>query len=594
MAELIDLGKIRFDFKGAYDGATTYERNDVVSYNGSAYVYKNTTSASANVPTNTTYWDKLAEGITVSAGDSGYILTNNGSTINWTTNPSITTVTTSGDISAGDDLIASDSILAGASASTLYNSLTNPKVVIQTSATDYAQVAFRNTGNAVDSSTDFIAYANNGTDAAGWIDMGITAANFADAGFTITGGHDGYIFLEAPAGTSGNGNLVLATGDNGVENKIVFAAGGLSSDNTQMVITPDQNIHIEIPTASTSPTTGALTVVGGVGIQGDVNIQGAISFGGSGTSVTTDNLAVEDATITVGSNNVADIVDLGLVLEYGISATPSTKTITNKALTSNVATLTTGTTHGYAIGDLAVITGVDATFNGTYPIATVPTTTTFTYAKTAANVASAAVSPAGSVTVSAKRRFGGMVRDASDGVVKVFGEATTKPSNTVNFSEAGLVNGGFQTGALTASTITASGLVTFTGGSSFTGTTDVQELREQVVDVTLASNVGTLDWASGNIYYIATAPSAAMTFNVTNLPTDASKIMTINVFVTQGSTGYIPTTFQIGAAAQTIRWAGGIAPTATSTAGKIDIFSFSLQRTSGGDWIVYGSANQNF
>jgi hypothetical protein len=594
MAELIDLGKIRFDFKGAYSAETTYERNDVVLYNGSSYVYKNATSESGNLPTDVAYWDKLSQGVTVSAGDSGYILTNNGTSTTWTTNPSVTTVTASGDIAAGDDLIASDSVLAGSGASTFYDSLTNPKTVIQTSATDYAQVAFRNTGNSADSSTDFIAYANNGTDDAGWIDMGITAANFSDEEFTITGGHDGYIFLEAPAGTSGNGNLVLATGDNGAENKIVFAAGGLSSDNTQMVITPDQNIHIEIPTASTSPTTGALTVVGGVGIQGDVNIQGAISFGGSGTSVTTDNLAVEDATITVGSNNVTDVVDLGLVLEYGIAATPSTKTITNKALTSNVATLTTGTTHGYAIGDIAVITGVDATFNGTYPIASVPTTTTFTYAKTAANVTSAAVSPAGSVTVSAKRRFGGMVRDASDGVIKVFEEATTKPSNTVNFSEAGLVNGDFQTGALTASAISASGLVTFTGGSSFTGTTDVQEMREQVVDVTLSSNVGTLNWQSGNIYYIGTAPTGAMTLNVTNVPTTASRVMTINVFVTQGSTGYIPTTFQIDGSTQTLKWAGGSAASATNGAGKIDIFTFTMMRTSGGSWIVYGGAMNNF
>jgi hypothetical protein len=594
MAELIDLGKIRFDFKGAYSSGTTYERNDVVLYNGSSYVYKNVESAAGNSPTDSAYWDKLAEGVNVANEYSGYILTNNGTVTQWTTNPSVTTVTTSGDITAGDDLISSDSILAGSGASTFYDSLTNPKAVVQTSATDYAQIAFRNTGNSADSSTDFIAYANNGTDDSGWIDMGITAANFSDPEFTITGGHDGYVFMEAPAGTSGDGNLVFATGSNGAQNKIIFAAGGLSSDNTQMVITPDQNIHIEIPTASTSPTTGALTVVGGVGIQGDVNIQGAISFGGSGTSVTTDNLAVEDATITVGSNNVTDVVDLGIVLEYGIPTTPSTKTITNKALTSNIATLTTGTAHGYSIGDIAVITGVDATFNGTYPIASVPTTTTFTYQKTAANVTSAAVSPAGSVTVSAKRRFGGMVRDASDGIIKVFEEATTKPSNTVNFSEAGLINGDFQTGALTASTISASGLVTFTGGSSFTGTTDVQEMREQVVDVTLASNVGTLNWTSGNIYYIATAPTGAMTFNVTNVPTTASRVMTINVFVTQGSTGYIPTTFQIDGSTQTLKWAGGSAPSGTNGAGKIDIFTFTMMRTSGGSWIVYGGAMNNF
>ena len=72
-----------------------------------------------------------------------------------------------------------------------------------------------------------------------------------------------------------------------------------------------------------------------------------------------------------------------------------TVSITNKALTSNVATLTTSVAHGLTVGMTITITGVDATFNGEYRITTVPTTTTFTYAKTASNVTSTPVSPAG-------------------------------------------------------------------------------------------------------------------------------------------------------------------------------------------------------
>jgi hypothetical protein len=75
-----------------------------------------------------------------------------------------------------------------------------------------------------------------------------------------------------------------------------------------------------------------------------------------------------------------------------------TASVTNKALTSNVATLTTAAAHGFATGFEVVVTGVDATFNGTYTITGVPTTTTFTYAKTASNVASTPVSPAGTAT----------------------------------------------------------------------------------------------------------------------------------------------------------------------------------------------------
>jgi hypothetical protein len=72
-----------------------------------------------------------------------------------------------------------------------------------------------------------------------------------------------------------------------------------------------------------------------------------------------------------------------------------TVSITNKALTTNVATLTTSAAHGLSTGMQITITGVDATFNGAYRITSVPTTTTFTYAKTATNVTSTPVSPAG-------------------------------------------------------------------------------------------------------------------------------------------------------------------------------------------------------
>ena len=68
--------------------------------------------------------------------------------------------------------------------------------------------------------------------------------------------------------------------------------------------------------------------------------------------------------------------------------------VSNKSLTSNVATLTTSAAHGFEIGQTVTVAGVDATFNGTYLI-TNKTNNTFTYAKTATNVESTAVSPVG-------------------------------------------------------------------------------------------------------------------------------------------------------------------------------------------------------
>ena len=62
--------------------------------------------------------------------------------------------------------------------------------------------------------------------------------------------------------------------------------------------------------------------------------------------------------------------------------------VTNKALTSNVATLTIGT-HYLTVGSTVNIDNIDATFNGTY-VLTAVAATTISYARTAANVTSVA------------------------------------------------------------------------------------------------------------------------------------------------------------------------------------------------------------
>jgi N4-gp56 family major capsid protein len=84
---------------------------------------------------------------------------------------------------------------------------------------------------------------------------------------------------------------------------------------------------------------------------------------------------------------------LNLGANGGITPTVS---VTNKALTSNVATLTTAVAHGLGVGQVVTVSGVDSVFNGTYTITVVGSTTTFSYAKTNADVTSAAAT--GTVT----------------------------------------------------------------------------------------------------------------------------------------------------------------------------------------------------
>lgn len=88
-----------------------------------------------------------------------------------------------------------------------------------------------------------------------------------------------------------------------------------------------------------------------------------------------------------------------------LGASPTTYYITNKALTSNVATITTSATGGsnvFAVGQIVTIVGVDSTFDGTYVVCAVGGTTgayTFSYAKVTTNVSSTAVSPNGIVKI---------------------------------------------------------------------------------------------------------------------------------------------------------------------------------------------------
>lgn len=80
----VDLGKIKFTWRGAFATGNTYEADDVVSSGGSSWVYVNTTSktgSAAGTPStsNTAHWDLMADGANPLT-TQGDILTHNGTT----------------------------------------------------------------------------------------------------------------------------------------------------------------------------------------------------------------------------------------------------------------------------------------------------------------------------------------------------------------------------------------------------------------------------------------------------------------------------------------------------------------------------------
>jgi hypothetical protein len=76
----VNLGSIKFKWKGTYSGATAYTVDDVVSYNGSSYIC--ILASTGNLPTNATYFEQMS-----SAGTNG----TNGTDLT-------TTLTTQGDL----------------------------------------------------------------------------------------------------------------------------------------------------------------------------------------------------------------------------------------------------------------------------------------------------------------------------------------------------------------------------------------------------------------------------------------------------------------------------------------------------------------
>lgn len=160
------------------------------------------------------------------------------------------------------------------------------------------------------------------------------------------------------------------------------------------------------------------------------------------------------------------------------------------------------------------------------------------------------------------------------------------------------INGAVLSGTLSGShtlsgNTTFSGSNTHSGNLAVTGRLDTLNLREDLSDLTITTNATTMNFNLTNIGFIATAPSANFTLDLTNVPTDNGKVITVTLMVTQGATGYIPSIFKIDGTSQTIKWLAGVAPTPTSSAGKVDFYNFTITRRSSA-WTVYGNTSLNF
>ena len=186
----------------------------------------------------------------------------------------------------------------------------------------------------------------------------------------------------------------------------------------------------------------------------------------------------------------------------------------------------------------------------------------------------------------------GGINILADGSPNISGNITF-PGNITLSGSANVLSGTFTGNPTISGNPTFSGVPVFSGQPVFTGGIRVQEMVEDIVDVSPSTNTYTLDYTTGNIFYSTGDLSANFTVNMTNVPTEGGRVFTVNLITTQGATGYIPGTLNINGSGVTIKWAAGAVPTPTSSSGKLDIFSFTIIRR-GGAYEALVSANLNF
>ena len=326
MTQSIDLGRLRFYHRGSYNNGTTYELNDVVSYGGAAYVYIYATNASGNLPTNATYWSKLADGLDQRGA--------------WATS----TAYYPGDVvtRGGNNYVA----LLAHTSGTFLTDLTAAKWELLTggfrwrgnyaTSTSYLKddVVFYN-GNAYIAGTEFTSNTTS-------FDNDVDWTLFSQGGtgeIPAQGGHGSKVLTTDGASVSWSNPLQIAadTGSTDVVlvNQTITFAGTANEittavSNNQITISqPDNvtvaaNLTVSGSTAATSTGSGAFVLTGGAGIGGNTYIGGNLHVSGTTNlgDATINNLTVSGTTTSINTTTL-NVNDNIVILNNDVTGSPT-------------------------------------------------------------------------------------------------------------------------------------------------------------------------------------------------------------------------------------------------------------------------------
>jgi len=138
----------------------------------------------------------------------------------------------------------------------------------------------------------------------------------------------------------------------------------------------------------------------------------------------------------------------------------------------------------------------------------------------------------------------------------------------------------------------------FTAKQTFGTTTKIEEVLEKItVSATAATGTINFDALTQGALYYTTNASGNWTLNIrgdsgTSLDTmmATGESLTVVFLVTQGSTAYYNSAFQIDGSSVTPKWLGGDAPT-EGTASSIDAYTYVIVKTGSATFTVFASVS---
>jgi len=243
----------------------------------------------------------------------------------------------------------------------------------------------------------------------------------------------------------------------------------------------------------------------------------AVASGGTGGETATDARTNLSAAKSGANSDITSLSGLTtpITVAQGGTGFVAQRTITTVGRATNVVTIATSVAHGYVVNDNITVAAVTNTsVNGTFAIASVPTSTTFTYAQAGtdyANTADTGTTTSSSYLTAAN--ISGIVSVTHGGT----GAATLKANNLLvgnGTSSPSVIPAGTTGNVLTSSTASTVTAGSFAVGTEYTiltvGTTSFTSIgasANTVGVVFTATGVGTGDGTATTNTWTSAAPS---------------------------------------------------------------------------------------